>query len=64
MNAAIDRVNIWEVRPRPDGGFGVYDDHGMVAGPFGTRNEALDAAMHLVRPQPLAPARATGSEKV
>jgi hypothetical protein len=50
--AVVDRVNSWEVRHRPDGGYGVYDDHGLIAGPFGTRTEALNAAMHLARPMP------------
>jgi hypothetical protein len=59
MNEAVDRVNTWEVRHRPDGGYGVYDDHGLIAGPFGTRTEALDAAMQLTRPAPEPVARRT-----
>lgn len=50
MNQTIDRVDGWEVRPRPDGGFGVYDLHGLIAGPFGTRSEAIAAALDLPRP--------------
>ncbi len=47
--AAVDIVDGWEVRERADGGFGVYDSHGLVAGPFGMRNEALEAALKLPR---------------
>jgi hypothetical protein len=50
MSETIDRVDGWEVRPRPDGGFGVYDLHGLIAGPFGTRAQAIAAALDLPRP--------------
>lgn len=43
-------VNGWEVRSRPDGSFGVYDDHSMLAGPFGHVEEAIGAASKLPRP--------------
>ena len=42
-----DRINEWEIRPRPDGSFGVYDVHGMVAGPFGSKTEAMAVALQL-----------------
>lgn len=42
-----DRINGWEIRPRPDGGFGVYDVHGMLAGPFGSKTEAMAVALQL-----------------
>lgn len=50
MSEKVAWVNGWEIRPRPDGGFGVYDLHGLVAGPFGTREEAFEAAMKLPKP--------------
>ena len=40
-------INGWEVHSRADHGFGVYDAHGLVAGPFGTKEGAMQAAMHL-----------------
>lgn len=43
----IDRVNGWEIHPRADGGYGVNDAHGMVEGPFGTKEEAMAAALRL-----------------
>ena len=42
-----DRINEWEIRLRPDGSFGVYDVHGMVAGPFGSNTEAIAVALQL-----------------
>jgi len=44
-----DRIDGWEIRPRPDGSFGVYDAHGIVAGPFGSKAEAIAAALLLTR---------------
>ena len=40
-------IDGWEVRPRPDGSYGVYDDHSLMAGPFGNKEEAISAAMKL-----------------
>ena len=42
-----DFIDGWEIHSRPDGGYGVYDDHGLVAGPYGTRQEAIAAALQL-----------------
>ena len=50
MNEKVAWVNGWEVRPRPDGSFGVYDDHGLMAGPFGTVQDAIEAASQLPHP--------------
>jgi hypothetical protein len=44
-----DRVDCWEIRLRPDGSFGVYDEHGLVDGPFGHREDAMAAALRLPR---------------
>ena len=33
MREKVAWVTGWELRPRPDGGFGVYDLHGLIAGP-------------------------------
>jgi len=44
-----DRIDGWEIRLRPDGSFGVYDVHGMIAGPFGSKTEAMAAALLLTR---------------
>ena len=49
---ALAYVNGWEIRVRADGGFGVYDLHGLVAGPFGSREKALEAAINLPKPAP------------
>jgi hypothetical protein len=43
-------VDGWQVRPCGDGGFGVYDYHRMVVGPFGTTKQAITAAMGLPSP--------------
>jgi hypothetical protein len=43
-------VDGWEVRPRPDGSFGVYDHHSLLACPFGTAEEAIRAAQKLPHP--------------
>ena len=50
MSRDVDWVDGWEIRSRPDGGYGVYDEHGLVAGPFGTRAEAIAAALRLPKP--------------
>ena len=44
-----DRIDGWEIRLRADGSFGVYDVHGMIAGPFGSKTEAMAAAPLLPR---------------
>jgi hypothetical protein len=44
-------IDGWEVRERPDGSFGVYDDHGMIAGPFGNKYAAIAAAAQLPKPR-------------
>ena len=49
MPGDIDRVDGWEIRPRCDGSFAVYDFHGLIEGPFGTREEAIAAALRLPR---------------
>ena len=49
MSDEIDRVDGWEIRSRPDGFFGVYDAHGMVEGPFETREDAMAVALALPR---------------
>jgi hypothetical protein len=50
-----DRVDGWEIRDRPDGAFGVYDAHGLLAGPFGTKEEAMKAALSLPKDGPRFP---------
>ena len=47
MSKVLDWVDGWEIRIRDDNGFGVYDDHGLVAGPFGTEEAAIQAALAL-----------------
>ena len=47
MSTLGDRVDAWEIRRRDDGTFAVYDLHGMLAGPFGTKEAAMVAALHL-----------------
>ena len=42
-------VDGWEVRSREDGGFGVYDGHGLVSGPHWSKTEAIGAALKLPR---------------
>lgn len=51
MSVCYDRVDGWEVRDCA-GGFGVFDDHIMVAGPLPSRNEAIRAALELPKPLP------------
>jgi hypothetical protein len=67
MAGSSDVVDGWEIRRRDDGSFGVYDFHGMLAGPFGTKEAAMAAALRLPRasggikkPQPLHGGGATG----
>jgi hypothetical protein len=52
MSNTNDRVDNWEIRYRPDGSFGVYDVHGLLAGPFGTKEEAMRAALGLPKDGP------------
>ena len=40
-------VNGWEIRAGADGGFGVWDSHSLVSGPFGTTEQAMAAALRL-----------------
>ena len=49
MSDLIDRVDHWEIRHREDGGYGVSDAHGLVAGAHGTREQAFAAALRLPR---------------
>lgn len=49
MNREIDWIDGWEVRQGADGTYGVYDQHGMVAGPFEEREKGIKAAMALPR---------------
>jgi hypothetical protein len=51
MSHYIDWVDGWEIHSRPDGGYGVYDAHGLVAGPYGTKDAALKAALQLPKPR-------------
>jgi hypothetical protein len=53
MFGTVAWIDGWEIRPRPDGGFGVYDEHGLVEGPFGTKQEALMAASALPKRSPI-----------
>jgi hypothetical protein len=57
MSDMVDRVDGWEIRHRDDGGYGVSDAHGLVAGPYGTREEAMAAALRLPRPRIASSAR-------
>lgn len=47
-----DWVDGWEIHYRDDGGYAVYDEHGMLAGPFGTREAAVRAALLLPKRLP------------
>lgn len=44
-----DIVDGWKITATGDGGFGVFDAHGMVSGPFGRREQAIAAALQLPR---------------
>ncbi|HVW93785.1 MAG TPA: hypothetical protein VHB74_14420 [Devosia sp.] len=46
-----DIVDGWRIAATADGGFGVFDEHGMLAGPFGCREQAIAAALKLPRPE-------------
>ncbi len=50
MKRGTDFVNGWLIRERPDGGFEVFDGHGVVEGPFNTNEAAFAAAIRLPRP--------------
>jgi hypothetical protein len=52
MSSEGDFVFGWEVQARRDGSFAVCDTHGLVDGPFGTREEALAAALRLPKHPP------------
>lgn len=43
-------VDGWHVRQRADGSYGVYDGHGLLAGPYGDEQSALAAALALPHP--------------
>ncbi|MGV3491662.1 MAG: hypothetical protein ACO1OG_10110 [Devosia sp.] len=49
MSVRIAAVNGWEIHLREDRGFGVYDGHGLIAGPFATQQAAQNAARLLPR---------------
>lgn len=49
MDIHPDIIDGWEIAATEDGGFSVADRHGMVAGPFGRREEAMAAALRLPR---------------
>ncbi|WP_423069050.1 hypothetical protein [Devosia sp. CN2-171] len=53
MSRLVDWIDGWEVRLRDDHGYGVYDSHGLVAGPFGTESAAIKAALLLPKPRML-----------
>ena len=50
--SSVAFVDGWEVRSREDGGFAVYDSHGVVSGPYGTKDEAIAAALLLPKHSP------------
>lgn len=52
MSHYVDWVDGWEIHSRPDGGYGVYDSHGLVAGPYGRKEDALAAALRLPKHPP------------
>ncbi|WP_055045603.1 hypothetical protein [Devosia sp. A16] len=58
MSKVLDWIDGWQIRLRDDRGYGVYDDHGLVAGPFGTEEAAIQAALLLPKKQGRAPAPA------
>jgi hypothetical protein len=52
MSKLVSWVDGWEIRRREDHAYGLYDEHGLVAGPFGTEAAAIRAALCLPkRPQ-------------
>jgi hypothetical protein len=62
MHDRVAWVDGWEIRPRDDGGFGVYDAHGLIAGPFGTKEQAITAASRLPRHAGIFGQRDAGEE--
>lgn len=54
MASVFGIVDGWEVRTRDDGSYGVYDSHGMISGPHGSKSEAISAALQLPRALPSA----------
>jgi len=52
MSSVFGIVDGWEVRSRNDGGFGVYDSHGLISGPHGSTTEAISAALKLPKLSP------------
>jgi len=54
-----DRVDGWRIVPTRDGGYGVFDDHGLLGGPYGSRAEAISAALRLPKPAPTRAAPTT-----
>jgi hypothetical protein len=61
MSNSTDWVDGWEIHSRPDGGYGVYDAHGLVAGPYGTKNAAFEAALQLPKPRQDGSRRSVGT---
>ena len=55
-------VDGWEVRSREDGGFAVYDSHGLVEGPYGTKEAAIAAALRLPKHAPVGSRHAAQSD--
>jgi hypothetical protein len=51
MGRLVDWIDGWEIYLQADGGYGIYDAHGLVAGPFGTEFAAFNAAMRLPKPR-------------
>lgn len=51
MSKLVDWVDGWEIQLRDDHGYGVYDEHGLIAGPFGTERAAIEAALRLPKPK-------------
>ena len=47
MSKIVDWVDGWEIRLRDEQDYGVFDEHGLVAGPFGTEEAAIEAALML-----------------
>lgn len=54
MSEVFGVINGWQIRDRRDGSYGVYDDHGMVSGPHGSKTEAIGAALQLPKSLPLS----------
>ena len=52
MLGDADFIDGWEIHSRPDGGYGIYDSHGLVAGPYGTKRDAIAAALQLPKHKP------------